>query len=189
MIVCLRSHQPPGLLRSSPVHIPLNSPASAEVSEDHQAAAPPHHGHHPAAPRHQHHVRHVAQGFPREVPGQQSSTAGNEHLTGFQSQPSWPELSDLFQNEQENVPVQNWSLICDILLSRGIEAGLLFQLRQGDVLLLCEVIALPHFSLTEQIINVNHDKFILKATPESPVWWTFLFPDKNWPKFSSRYIV
>ena len=79
------------------------------------------------------------------------------------------ELSDFSQNEQENVPVQNWSLICDILLSRGIEAGLLFQLRQGDVLLLCEVIALPHFSLTEQIINVNHDKFILKASPESPV--------------------
>ena len=46
---------------------------------------------------------------------------------------------------------QNWSLICDLLLSRGLEAGLVFQLRQGEVLLLCEVIALPHLNITEQV--------------------------------------
>ena len=67
------------------------------------------------------------------------------------------------------MPVQNWSLICDILLSRGIEPGLMFQLRQGEVLLLCEVVPLPHFNISEQIVNMNHDKFILKARPESPV--------------------
>ena len=46
---------------------------------------------------------------------------------------------------------QNWSLICDLLLSRGLEAGLVFQLRQGEVLLLCEVTALPHLNITEQV--------------------------------------
>ena len=74
------------------------------------------------------------------------------------------------QSEQEAVPVQSWSLICDLLLSRGLEPGLVFQLRQGEVLLLCEVIPLPHFSISEQILNFNHDKFILKPQPESPVW-------------------
>ena len=73
------------------------------------------------------------------------------------------------QSEQEAVPVQSWSLICDLLLSRGLEPGLVFQLRQGEVLLLCEVIPLPHFSISEQILNFNHDKFILKPQPESPV--------------------
>ena len=47
---------------------------------------------------------------------------------------------------------QNWSLICDLLLSRGLEAGLVFQLRQGEVLLLCEVTALPHLNITEQVL-------------------------------------
>jgi len=75
----------------------------------------------------------------------------------------------VLQSEQETLSIQNWSLICDILLSRGLEAGLMFQLRQGEVLLLCEVIPMPHFNITEQIVNVNHDKFILKAHPESPV--------------------
>ena len=38
------------------------------------------------------------------------------------------------QSEQEaEVGVQSWSLICDTLLSRGLEPGLLFQLRQGEV--------------------------------------------------------
>ena len=74
-----------------------------------------------------------------------------------------------FQNEQENASLQNWSLICDLLLSRGLEPGVLFQLRQGEVLLLCEVIAIPHFNITEQVMNVNQDKFILNGNPTSPV--------------------
>ena len=91
------------------------------------------------------------------------------------------------QSEQEaEVGVQSWSLICDTLLSRGLEPGLLFQLRQGEVgaglallqyyiisavqvLLLCEVIPIPHFSITEQVLNPQQDKFILKGNPESPV--------------------
>ena len=80
-----------------------------------------------------------------------------------------PAQKRAFQSEQENAPLQNWSLICDVLLSRGLELGVIFQLRQGDVLLLCEVIAIPHFNITEQILNVNQDKFILKDSPESPV--------------------
>ena len=74
-----------------------------------------------------------------------------------------------FQNEQENAPLQNWSLICDHLLSRSLGPGVIFQLRQGEVLLLCEVIAIPHFSMSEQVLNMNQDKFILKGNPETPV--------------------
>ena len=61
-------------------------------------------------------------------------------------------LSARTQSEHEaGVASQNWSLICDLLLSRGLEAGLVFQLRQGEVLLLCEVTALPHLNITEQV--------------------------------------
>ena len=38
-----------------------------------------------------------------------------------------------------------------------------------QVLLLCEVIPIPHFSITEQVLNPQQDKFILKGNPESPV--------------------
>ena len=74
--IIVRSHQPPGLIRGSPVHLPLHRPASAEVSPDHPPAASSHHGHHHPAPGHHHHVRHVTQGFPREVPCQHSCSSG-----------------------------------------------------------------------------------------------------------------
>ena len=60
----------------------------------------------------------------------------------------------LFQSDRERKPIQTWALICDLLLSRSIKDGTVFQLRQGnDVSLLCTVHALPHFNLTEEIID------------------------------------
>lgn len=74
-----------------------------------------------------------------------------------------------FQNEREMKPVQTWALICDHLLSRSIKTGTLFQLRQGDVSLMCEVIRLPHFNITEEIIDDASNKFLLKGNSETPV--------------------
>jgi len=77
--------------------------------------------------------------------------------------------SPVLQTEQEQLEVQPWALVSEVLLSRGIEAGTVFQLRQGEVLLLCEVIALPHFTIKEQVLNLAHNKFVIKANNESPV--------------------
>jgi len=77
--------------------------------------------------------------------------------------------SPVLQTEQEQLDTQPWSLVCEVLLSRGIEAGTMFQLRQGEVLLLCEVVALPHYSITEQVMNLAHNKFVIKPNNESPV--------------------
>ena len=76
-----------------------------------------------------------------------------------------------FQNDREHRPVQPWALICDILLSRNLKAGTVFQLRQGtDISLLCEVHPLPHFSISEEVIDHNTNRFLLRHNSETPVW-------------------
>ena len=92
-------------------------------------------------------VRHGTQSFPREIPGEQCSAAGDKSGKD-------PATNLMFQTDQEQVEVQPWSLVCDVLLSRGIEPGTVFQLRQGDVLLLCEVVPLPHFTISEQVLTL-----------------------------------
>jgi vang-like len=56
-------------------------------------------------------------------------------------------------NDKDHKATQTWVLICDQLLSRAVEDGTLFQLRQGEVSLLCSVRKLPHFNLTEEVID------------------------------------
>ena len=76
----------------------------------------------------------------------------------------------LFQNDREHRPVQPWALICDILLSRNLKAGTVFQLRQGtDISLLCEVHPLPHFSISEEVIDHRTNRFLLRQNSETPV--------------------
>ncbi len=55
-------------------------------------------------------------------------------------------------------------------LYRDVRAGSTFQLRQGgDVSLLCTVENLPHFSLTEEIIDPNSNRFVLRLNSETSV--------------------
>jgi len=75
--------------------------------------------------------------------------------------------SPVLQNEQEQAGLQNWSLICDILLTRGLEHRTVFQLRQGDVLLLCEVFSLPDLNITENIKDQTQDKFVIQGNVQS----------------------
>ena len=75
-----------------------------------------------------------------------------------------------FQNDREHKPVQPWALICDTLLSRNLKAGTVFQLRQGtDTSLLCEVHPLPHFSISEEVIDPRTNRFLLRQNSETPV--------------------
>jgi vang-like len=44
-----------------------------------------------------------------------------------------------------------------------------FQLRQGDVSLLCRISNLPHFNITEEIIEPKSNKFVLRLSSETSV--------------------
>ena len=82
----------------------------------------------------------------------------------------------IFQNDREHKPVQPWALICDTLLSRNLKAGTIFQLRQGtEVSLLCEIHPLPHFSISEEVIDHRTNRFLLRQNSETPVWISFFF--------------
>lgn len=62
-----------------------------------------------------------------------------------------------------------WTLVCDQLLSRALEHGTVLQLRHGDVSLLAFVRRLPHFNLTEDVIDPKSNKFVLKLNSETSV--------------------
>ncbi|XP_023709488.1 vang-like protein 2 isoform X3 [Cryptotermes secundus] len=77
--------------------------------------------------------------------------------------------SPVLQNEKEQKPVQTWALICEELLSRPVSHGITFQLRQNDVSLLCHVRALPHFNVTEEVVDPKSNKFVLRLNSETSV--------------------
>ena len=74
-----------------------------------------------------------------------------------------------FQNDRELCGNQSWALICDTMLSRSISPGTVFQLRQGDISLLCSVHSLPHLAIQEEIIDPKSNKFVLRMSSETSV--------------------
>jgi vang-like len=65
--------------------------------------------------------------------------------------------------------VDKWVLVCEQLLTREMEHGSVFQLRRADVALLCSVRRLPHFNLTEEVIDPKNNKFVLRLNSETSV--------------------
>lgn len=74
----------------------------------------------------------------------------------------------VLQNEREQREVQPWSLVSELMVSRGIDAGTSFLLRQGEISLLCEILPLPHYSLQETVHTPALDKFIINRDPRDP---------------------
>lgn len=72
-------------------------------------------------------------------------------------------------NDKEQKCVQTWALICDELLSRPIGDNICFQLRQNDVSLLCCIKKLPHFNITEEVVDPKSNKFVLRLNSETSV--------------------
>lgn len=72
-------------------------------------------------------------------------------------------------NDKEHRETQTWVLVCDQLLSRAVDGETVFQLRQGDVSLLVTVRRLPHFNLTEDVIDPKTNKFVLRLNSETSV--------------------
>ena len=75
----------------------------------------------------------------------------------------------IIYSDKDYRDTQTWVVICDQLLSRAIEHGTLFQLRQGEVLLLVSVRRIPHFNLTEEVIDPKVNKFVLRLNSETSV--------------------
>lgn len=82
-----------------------------------------------------------------------------------------PYLSEtpIMQNEKERRSVQSWSLVCDELLSRPISNQCTFQLIQNDISLLVTIVKLPHFNVSEQVVDPKSNKFVLKLNSETSV--------------------
>ena len=78
-------------------------------------------------------------------------------------------IISVLQNEREIREVHSWSLVSERLLYRDIQPGSIFQLRQGDVSLLCQVYKLPHFHLSEEIIDPLSNRFVLRLNSETSV--------------------
>lgn len=75
----------------------------------------------------------------------------------------------VLQNDKEIKDVQTWALICEELLSRPINNTITFQLRQNDVSLLCSINKLPHFNITEEVVDPKSNKFVLRLNSETSV--------------------
>ena len=75
----------------------------------------------------------------------------------------------VIMNSKDYRDTQKWVLVCDQLLTREIEHGTIFQLRQNDVSLLCSVRKLPHFNITEEVIDPKSNKFVLRLNSETSV--------------------
>ncbi|XP_055693360.1 vang-like protein 2 [Lutzomyia longipalpis] len=75
----------------------------------------------------------------------------------------------VMQSEKERRPVQSWSLICDELLSRPLSDGCSFQLIQSDISLVVTVHRLPHFHVSEEVVDPKSNKFVLKLNSETSV--------------------
>ena len=71
--------------------------------------------------------------------------------------------------ELEVRSTERWSLVCEQLLTRELDPGTVFQLKKGPVSLLCTVLRIPHFSLTEEMIHSKANKFVLRLNSETSV--------------------
>uniref|UniRef100_A0A6P7H777 Vang-like protein n=1 Tax=Diabrotica virgifera virgifera TaxID=50390 RepID=A0A6P7H777_DIAVI len=75
----------------------------------------------------------------------------------------------VLQNDKEKKDVQTWALICEEILTRPIGDGIFFQLRQNDVSLLCNIKKIPHFNVTEEVVDPKSNKFVLRLNSETSV--------------------
>lgn len=75
----------------------------------------------------------------------------------------------VLQNDKEQRDVQTWALICEELLSRPIGDNVSFHLRQNDVSLVCTIKKLPHFNVTEEVVDPKSNKFVLRLNSETSV--------------------
>lgn len=74
----------------------------------------------------------------------------------------------IFNNRDYN-PIQTWALVSDLAPSRAIEDAMVFQLKNGEVSLLINVRRIPHFNVTEEVIDPKNNRFVLRLNSETSV--------------------
>lgn len=72
-------------------------------------------------------------------------------------------------NDTEVHATERWVLICEQLLTRELDHGMVFQLKKGMVSLMCTVSRLPHFSLMEEVQHPKSNRFVLRMNSETSV--------------------
>ena len=72
-------------------------------------------------------------------------------------------------SEAEQKPFQNWDLITDTIVNKGIHEGLVFQLKQDGLSLIIYVAKLPKFHIREETIDPNQGRFVLRLQSETSV--------------------
>jgi vang-like len=75
----------------------------------------------------------------------------------------------VIMRENDSKSVDRWVLVCEQNVVRELEGGMEFQLRYGDVSLMCFVKKLPHFSVTEEVLDPKSNKFVLRLNSETSV--------------------
>ncbi|XP_035787208.1 vang-like protein 1 [Anopheles albimanus] len=75
----------------------------------------------------------------------------------------------VLQNDKERRQNHNWALICDELLTRPLSDGCTFQLIQNDVSLTVSINRIPHFTVSEEVVDPKSNKFVLKLNSETSV--------------------
>ena len=64
---------------------------------------------------------------------------------------------------------QNWSLSSSTYLHYNITHGAVFQLRQGEVSLLCSVMSIPQLDILQEAVKTQQGQFVFQGNRESPV--------------------
>lgn len=85
-------------------------------------------------------------------------------------EPFFTSLPVLSSEKERQRRAHHWALVCEgELPSRPLQDGCEFQLRQGEVALLCTAFRLPRFNLTEQLAHPKSNKFLLRLNSETSV--------------------
>lgn len=77
--------------------------------------------------------------------------------------------SILHQSERSVRATEQWVLVSEHVLSRTVEEGMEFQLKQSDVSLLCQVKKIPHISILEEVVDPKKNRFVLRLNSETSV--------------------
>ena len=72
-------------------------------------------------------------------------------------------------SEAEQKPIQNWDLISDCCINRGIKENVVFQLRQDCISLIVYVARVPHLYVREGSMDSNQGTFVLRLDSETSV--------------------
>lgn len=75
----------------------------------------------------------------------------------------------LNSDQERSRKIQTWGLVCDLLVSRPVDDGVTFMLRQGEVSLLVTFYSLPYFNLQEEIIDPKVNRFVFRLNSETSV--------------------